>query len=317
MTRPMYTIRKRTVMANDEEVRIIAETKRRDVSDELLRRVREYLAVRESTASKRDEIALQREAVMDNPLWQMGNYLFSLESLLPKEAEMNQDVDPLDYAELARFGYSSLVEEIMDAGGRVEVSRALGMELKAVTKAEPPPPKIWRASDQPDTTGKIALGAARSERIEQLVNDPAAFKPKATTSSIQKSSVTTNRPSRKRSIQLKKAADQVIPPSPYWPLPLAALGLKPMARVYAALFLFSLAAQPDAKATQQAISAFADSQSVFEAVHDVSFAFLAANIAAVVITVLRSPPTLDDSSIVDSQAARIIRALLAGPLTLE
>mmetsp|Transcript_18275 Transcript_18275/g.57475 ORF Transcript_18275/g.57475 Transcript_18275/m.57475 type:complete len:433 (-) Transcript_18275:1326-2624(-) len=138
------------------------------VSSELRAKIEEYLSVRSSRLAKertmREKRVAEREAATSNAVWRAGNALFSLESLLPEVPEDDGENEALAYTELERFGYSGLVEEIMDAGGHVAVSRALGIRVRG--RAEPVVPEAPEPRLEPSRG--LALGASSRETFDEL-----------------------------------------------------------------------------------------------------------------------------------------------------
>ena len=74
-----------------------------------------------------------------------------------KKDQQALSCDPLSYAELRRLGFSDLVEPIMDLGGYVAVSNALGIEVASLP---PPPPPLELALMQKEEVKGMALGAS-------------------------------------------------------------------------------------------------------------------------------------------------------------
>mmetsp|Transcript_22137 Transcript_22137/g.71364 ORF Transcript_22137/g.71364 Transcript_22137/m.71364 type:complete len:352 (+) Transcript_22137:25-1080(+) len=306
---------------------------------ELLERVREYLEVRER-GDGTNEIRRKRESAMSNPIWQVGNYFLSLESLLPAIPEDAETRDPLDYKELARFGYQDLVGDIVAAGGRRQVADALGIELSRPRK----PPVVVRGVSltKDEDAGKISLGAAKEAKVEALAETTKAkdlllsdeertakdyrrrnAKSKTTTA---KSRLVTVVPTKKKKDNVED--DELLPRE--WPLPLAPFGLSAAGRAYAGVFFFALAAQPEARATRELLAALGDgafARTIIDGVHDLSFALLAANVAAAALgafQVLTSSSSSreeregnpEEEPLPVAAARSVLCALVGGPLAL-
>ena len=296
------------MMANAEVTETSNDAPAPAVTEELLMKVREYLAVR-SSKSRRNEIIRMREETMANPIWRAGNYLFSLESFLPKIPK--DPGDPLDYTEMSMWGYDSLVVEVIRVGGRAVIAAALGMELPSTKFPEPPP----KPDDNP-VTGRIALGAAREQRVDAIVTGdnkrqkytkfyPGITKPRTIREEAP--------PPRKKKIDV---VDDKPPPTE-WPVALAPMGLSLGPRIYGSCLFFTLAAQPDAPATRDLLTALPSFDGLFDVVHDASFVLLLTNLAAAIVSaflVLTGESSSDDEKIIPSVVRAVFCALIGGPL---
>lgn len=269
------------------------------VSEDLQLKIEEYLALRAERIDKertlRETLYAKREAAKSNALWRAANYLFSLESLLPSVPEGNeQSADPLAYTELERFGYSWLIEEVMNAGGHVAVSRALGIEVRAKSEQDAP---RRRSDTQPAPARGLVLGSAREALLDSGVASLNATLVKEQAQSRRRLEKKVREPPRKSSLRLSTPvpameSDVSSPVITEWPLLLAPFSLGLAGRLYGSIALATAVAGSGSTATLQAQAALApilDSAAVFEASRDISIAFLAANIVSVAIVLFRQP----------------------------
>jgi len=306
-----------------------------EVPPELLRKVEAYLASRSKSTirKKREALVARREAAMRNPVWRAGNYLFSLESLLPaipKDLDDDEEFDPLDYAEMARCGYQGLVQEVMDVGGRGVVSRALGLTLRP-RKTKPPPRKL--ADDLVKTPERVlSLGASRDARVEAIA---AANFTELAEQKRQRKLAEEEAKRRERARRLANAKPVPAPRAPRpkyvpeeevpvtdWPLALAPFGLGTPARVYASFWFLALAVSSGGRATTELVDKLGSDSGflLFDALHDLSAALLAANVAAAALAAFQTTQLLvGKSGALEEPSSRLVaraafRALVGGPL---
>lgn len=274
-------------------------------------KIEEYLAVRAARIDKqrtlREKQLEERAATMANPVWRALNYMLSVNSLLPDVPDEDPNQDPLSYTELERFGYSSLIDDIMTAGGHIKVSKALGLEVLGRSKpkrpafADIPKPKVQQ--------GGLALGAALDERLD-AVTDLNLTRVKEDRDRRPRQASRARESRDAAVVQRRDTTDAVIVPKE-WPALLAPLSLGPLGRMYGVLALVLFAADPQATATAQAEAALApyfDSAAVFDTMHTASFAVLAANVAAAGIVVFQRRG--------DRPLFALARTLFGGPFAL-
>lgn len=285
-----------------------------EVSEELQVKIEEYLGERAERIDRertlRETLLANREAAKSNVLWRAANYLFSLESLLPTVPEEDeQSADPLAYTELERFGYSWLIEEVMNAGGHVAVSRALGLEVRVRSEQDAP---RRLSNTQPEPVRGLVLGSAREALLDSGVASLNATMVKEQAKSRRRREQSVREPPRKSSLRLTSSvpvtdSDVSSPVITEWPLLLAPFSLGVAGRLYGSIALATIVAGSGSTATLQAQAALApilDSAAVFEACRDISVAFLAGNIVSVALTLLRQP---------ERPWFAVARAAFAGP----
>jgi hypothetical protein len=97
----------------------------------------------------------------------------------PDRGEVDGYLDPsdwegepsaLEYGELASYGYSYLVEPIMDAGGYAEVSAVMGLPVRArKQRVKIPSASVIKMIDGPErkTDGFLSLGSSLDTRLEE------------------------------------------------------------------------------------------------------------------------------------------------------
>jgi hypothetical protein len=109
--------------------------------EELKLQLIEYLAKRKDVGA--DEKA--KEDVGKVIGGSKGNAVLEFVSLAPNKGQVIETPsNALDYDELTKYGYGHLVTPIMNAGGRLEMYKLLGIDAPAVKRPPPPPeaPKL-------------------------------------------------------------------------------------------------------------------------------------------------------------------------------
>ena len=148
------------------------KTRRAAIPPALEADIKSYLAVRDqalrtnTTVDRGQEI---REGTENNPVWQGANYLLSLDTLLPKDGNVDEYgrekiVDALSYTELEKYGFGKLVQPIMDAGGYAAVSKALGVAVSAPRAPPVPSDDVVREGPQRG----VSLGGSIEEKMAEI-----------------------------------------------------------------------------------------------------------------------------------------------------
>ncbi|KAJ1456591.1 hypothetical protein M885DRAFT_587158 [Pelagophyceae sp. CCMP2097] len=298
----------------EEEKSVVAPAV--DVPAPLRAKIVAYLAKRESLADSRttavERAEAKRKETMDDPAWRFVNYFFSLESLLPDKPVESDDgdlCDALAYTELERYGAGALIEPIMDCGGYLEVSRALGVTY--TVKAAPKP------YVRPDLTAKnhytgrgLIIGSALEEELEKISDARVAKK------AAEEAEFVERQPSA-RALLMDKPLNRWRPTPgsqtgnqrTQWPTFLAPLSLRPPARAYGAAAALAVAL-PSTRFTAELADQLHLGAQVLQGVEAAAYVAIAANAAAAAVALVRPPPPES------SRAFAAIRALVGGPLAL-
>eukprot|EP01031_Cornospumella_fuschlensis_P040761 gene40761-49709_t len=84
-------------------------------------------------------------------------------TVVNRKAELNPH--PLSYAQLQKFGYSDIIEDIMALGGPLAVGNALGIEWREKEPSKCATPLGPQEINMFDLTGGLSLGASLEERL--------------------------------------------------------------------------------------------------------------------------------------------------------
>lgn len=283
------------------------------VPDELKAEVEIYLQDRSRRLQKertlREALASKREEAMSNVFWRAGNFLFSLESFLPEVPdEPEREADALSYTELERFGYSQLIEPIMDAGGHVLVSRALGVDF---TPLKTPEKRERQRMELMVEQRGLVLGSARDDMLASKIAEMNMTDIKQQAERAAKQIKNSQAPKAAERSSLRVRSRTPLPAveeeekRTEWPALLAPFSFGFAGRLYGVACLLCLAADPDATASLQAIDALSLDRSIFEIAHDLSYGLIAANLVAVGLCVARR-----------KDANTVAKAAFAGPFVL-